>query len=308
MQEQQGQNEVEEKKPRAKHLKPSATGHHVYQAICEVKQELDRHGGITKDREAPAGGGKYAFRGIDDMYNVLCGLTARHGLVMIPRVVGEPRIDYQQTQKGALQTHVFLVVEVDFVSAVDGSQHTGRFVGEALDVSDKAANKATSAAFKYAHLTAFQIPTHGEEDTEAHHYELAPPAPPAAAPKPKPSPAAQKAITKAIEKAPVEKVNPPLDTSDAVTDEAAGMADAADKANSAKLLFDLAGLADKLPEPGRGVVFGHIHARVVELVAESEQEEMGDWKSLVAALGAPKELKSAFNARYNFFKTQQANA
>lgn len=147
---------------------------HVYKAINDVKKLLAKHGGITKDR-TPETGSRYSFRGIDDMYNVLCGLTAEAGLVMIPRVVSN-RIDYGQTKAGGAQTHVFLEVEVDFCSEHDGSMHTGRFFGEAIDTSDKAANKATSAAFKYAHLTVFQIPTHGEsDDTENQSHPVSAP-------------------------------------------------------------------------------------------------------------------------------------
>ncbi len=143
----------------------TTTTKHVYQAINDVKRILAKGGGITKDREAVAGG-RYAFRGIDDMYNVLCGITAECGLVMIPRVVGSPRVELGLTAKGGAQTHIFLDVEVDFCSEKDGSVHTGRYVGEAIDVSDKACNKAMSAAYKYAHLMVFQIPTHGQSDDD----------------------------------------------------------------------------------------------------------------------------------------------
>ena len=154
----------------------------VNKAMVEIKLELARHGGITKDRIAPVGGG-YAFRGIDDLYNVLCGLTAQHGMNMYPLVIGEPKVEYQVTTKNgrqgekieALQTHVHLLLEVKFVSAVDGSYETVRTAGEAIDHGDKATNKAMSAAMKYACIMAFQIPVHGENiDIESHNVEVAP--------------------------------------------------------------------------------------------------------------------------------------
>ncbi len=148
----------------------------VHKSMVAIKLELARHGGITKDRVAPVGGG-YAFRGIDDLYNVLCGLTAQHGMNMYPSVVGEPKVEYQVTTKNgrngerveALQTHVHLLLEVKLVSAVDGSSETIRTAGEAIDQGDKATNKAMSAAMKYACIMAFQIPVHGENvDIESH--------------------------------------------------------------------------------------------------------------------------------------------
>lgn len=158
------------------------TGLHVQEAMNKIKLELARHGGITKDRTAPVGGG-YAFRGIDDIYNVLCGLTAQHGVNMYPSVVGEPKIEYQVTSKMGrggerieqLQTHVHLLLDVKIVSAVDGSSETMRTAGEAIDHGDKATNKAMSAAMKYACIMGFQIPVHGENvDIEAHDVQVAP--------------------------------------------------------------------------------------------------------------------------------------
>lgn len=160
-------------------------GLHVQQAMNEIKLELARHGGITKDRNAPVGGG-YAFRGIDDIYNVLCGLTAQHRMNMYPSVVGKPDVAYQTTVKNGrqgekieqLQTHVHLLMSVKLVSAVDGSSEIITTAGEAIDHGDKATNKAMSAAMKYACIMAFQIPVHGENvDIEAHDVQVAPPAP-----------------------------------------------------------------------------------------------------------------------------------
>jgi len=158
---------------------------HVQKAMAEIKLELARHGGITKDRTAPVGGG-YAFRGIDDIYNVLCGLTAQHGMNMYPLVIGEPKVEYQVTTKNgrngerveALQTHVHLLLEVKLVSAIDGSWDVIRTAGEAIDQGDKATNKAMSAAMKYACIMAFQIPVHGENiDIESVDVQVAPAAP-----------------------------------------------------------------------------------------------------------------------------------
>jgi hypothetical protein len=64
--------------------------------------------------------------------------------------------------------------EFDFVSTVDGSKHTAATFGEAMDSSDKATNKAMSAAFKYAAFMTFCIPTEGDNDADATSHEVAP--------------------------------------------------------------------------------------------------------------------------------------
>lgn len=70
--------------------------------------------------------------------------------------------------------YVALQVEFDFVSAVDGSKHTACTFGEAMDSSDKATNKAMSAAYKYAAFMTFAIPTEGDNDADATVHEVAP--------------------------------------------------------------------------------------------------------------------------------------
>jgi hypothetical protein len=43
-----------------------------------------------------------------------------------------------------------------------------------MDSGDKATNKAMSAAYKYAAMQAFSIPTEGDNDTENHTHEVMP--------------------------------------------------------------------------------------------------------------------------------------
>ena len=142
--------------------------------MCEIKKKLDLAGGITKGRQASMGaGGNYAYRGIDDIYAAICGLTADHGLAMYPRMV-ERQIDYQTNERGKIQTHYHVTMEIDLVSAVDNSQQMLRTYGESIDSGDKGSGKAQSYAMKMACIMAFQIPTHGEMDTEAFEANLGP--------------------------------------------------------------------------------------------------------------------------------------
>ncbi len=114
----------------------------------------------------------YAFRGIDDVYNALASLLSQHNLVVLPRVLTREQTE-RQSAKGGIIFSVALHVEFDFVSSEDGSKHTVATFGEAMDSADKATNKAMSAAYKYACIQAFCIPTEGDNDADATTHEVA---------------------------------------------------------------------------------------------------------------------------------------
>jgi hypothetical protein len=146
------------------------TGIHVYQAIAAVCGYMAKTG-LAKDRKNEQQ--HYNFRGIDDVYNVLSSALAEQKLVILPRVM-ERQLTERQTAKGGVLFYVVLKVEFDFVSSVDGSKHTVITYGEAMDSGDKATNKAMSAAYKYAALQAFCIPTIGDNDADATTHEVVP--------------------------------------------------------------------------------------------------------------------------------------
>jgi hypothetical protein len=136
----------------------------IYKAINAVQTELSTVG-ITKDRTNSQGSG-YKFRGIDDVYNAISPLLAKHGLCILPRVLTRECVE-RSSKAGAALFYVTVEVEFDFVSAEDGSKHTVKTFGEAMDSGDKATNKAMSAAYKYAAFQAFSIPTESDNDADA---------------------------------------------------------------------------------------------------------------------------------------------
>ena len=142
----------------------------VYSAINAVQSEL-AHDGITKNRRNQQQG--YNFRGIDDVYNALSPLLAKHGLCILPRILARDCVE-RQTQKGGVLFYVTVEAEFDFIASEDGSKHTVRTFGEAMDSGDKATNKAMSAAYKYAAFQAFAIPTEGDNDADAETHAVAP--------------------------------------------------------------------------------------------------------------------------------------
>lgn len=143
---------------------------HVYAAIVAVTDAMAREG-IAKSRSNQQQG--YKFRSVDDVYAAIGRHLADNKLCMLPRVTDRTTVE-RPTKSGGVSTYTTLTVEFDLVSAVDGSKHTICTVGEAMDSADKSSNKAHSAAFKYAAFLAFQIPTEGDNDADAHHIEPAP--------------------------------------------------------------------------------------------------------------------------------------
>jgi hypothetical protein len=141
----------------------------VYQAINAVQAELAKIG-ISKSSRNSQGAG-YNFRGIDAVYNTMSSIMAEKGLCIIPRMLTRTCEERQSKSGGAL-FYVTVEAEFDLVS-IDGSKHTARTFGEAMDSSDKATNKAMSAAYKYMAFQTFAIPTEGDNDADAHTHEVA---------------------------------------------------------------------------------------------------------------------------------------
>ena len=135
---------------------------HVYTAISAVMDEIGK-AGISKDRKNDQQG--YNFRGIDDVYNAMAPILAKNQLCILPTVKSRD-VTERQTQRGGVLFYVAVAVDFALVSAKDGSTHTISVVGEAMDSGDKATNKAMSAAYKYACMQAFCIPTEGDNDAD----------------------------------------------------------------------------------------------------------------------------------------------
>ena len=161
----------------------------VYQLIAEVAAELAQSG-ISKDRRNQQQG--YSFRGIDDVYNALAPVMAKAGLVILPRILSR-ELTERNSAKGGVIFSVTVEAEFDFVSSHDGSKHTVKTYGEAMDSADKATNKAMSAAYKYAAFQTFCIPTEGDNDADASTHHVA--ARQAAAPARAEAPAAVELVT-----------------------------------------------------------------------------------------------------------------
>jgi hypothetical protein len=141
----------------------------VYKAINAVQAALAGTG-ISKGRTNEQQ--HYKFRGIDDVYNAVSRLLAANGLCIMPRCTEREVVERTSAKGGAL-FYVTVKCEFDFIAATDGSRHTVSTYGEAMDSGDKATNKAMSAAYKYALMQTFAIPTEGDNDADATTHEVA---------------------------------------------------------------------------------------------------------------------------------------
>jgi len=133
---------------------------HVLIAMSAVMQEIGQEG-ISKDHSGPKN--QYKFRGIDDVYNALNPIMAKHKLLLVPTKV-VPTYNVVPRKDGGSTVYCHAVISFKAISAADGSSVEIETMGEGMDYSDKASNKALSGALKYAALMVFMIPTEGLSD------------------------------------------------------------------------------------------------------------------------------------------------
>ena len=141
----------------------------VFKVISDVQKDLATEGVGKTDRNDH---GRYNFRGIDSLYNALAPLLAKHGLVIIPSVLGK-EVRQVQTSGGKTTNHWTVDVSYTLADSSDGNLTTTKFTGEAYDTSDKGLNKALTAAYKYLCFELFCIPTEGSDDADAVTHEVA---------------------------------------------------------------------------------------------------------------------------------------
>ena len=142
----------------------------VYKTINAVHSDLAKIGIAKKDKNEYD---NYAFRGIDAVYNAVSPILAKHGLLILQRVLSCETSQRQSSRGGVLFNSV-VDVEFDLISSSDGSKHTIKTFGEGMDRSDKSINKALTAAYKYALFQAFCIPVEGSSDADKDSHSVAP--------------------------------------------------------------------------------------------------------------------------------------
>lgn len=144
----------------------------VVEALTAVMNAV---GAIGKTRKVEGAGDRgYKFRGIDEFLNAVHPALIAHGVVLMPEVLDrEVRQFERTTAKGAagMTTQVWLTMRFTFYGPA-GDSLVAVTCGEGADVSDKATNKAMSAALKYALMQGLMIPLEDMADSDADPSEV----------------------------------------------------------------------------------------------------------------------------------------
>ncbi len=122
--------------------------HKKLSSISQGIQAVPKHSTNKEDN--------YKFRSIYDIYNHLQPLFKKEGVFLTPSILDSAET-VVNTNKGRA-FRVKLKVEWTF-HCEDGSSVTSVMMGEGIDSSDKASNKAMTASLKYLLIYMFLIPT-----------------------------------------------------------------------------------------------------------------------------------------------------
>jgi hypothetical protein len=190
----------------------------IYEAIPAILADVES---IGKNRKNQQQG--FSFRGIDDVYNAIHPLLAKHKVFPTCRIV-EVKTEERTTKSGGALYLCTIKAEYT-LWACDGSSVKTEVVGEGSDSGDKSHNKAMSAAYKYALFQLLCIPTEAQDADET--------TPEEAIPKQAKTTARPKATKAVDEPAKVDDKTPEQRFADAST--------AIAKATDAAKLLDLAG-------------------------------------------------------------------
>lgn len=145
----------------------------IYTLLSKVMGDI---GAVGKDSQNVQQG--YKFRGIDAMLNAAHPALVKHGVFCCPEIQSVDSQERVVTNSQGKQTNyirVAITMRYTFW-APDGSSVSVVTAGEGLDTSDKATNKAMSAAMKYALIQLFSIPTADMDDADRTSPEAGSPA------------------------------------------------------------------------------------------------------------------------------------
>ena len=140
----------------------------IHQAMACVMSDIEA---ISKDK-TQKGYNKDAgfnYRGIDDVYNTLHPILAKHGIFTAPEAIEQTRTE-RVNKNGTVLFYTTIQMRYVFWCK-DGSSVSCVVFGEAMDSGDKSTAKAMSIAHKYALLQTFSIPTAELIDQEIDVYD-----------------------------------------------------------------------------------------------------------------------------------------
>lgn len=138
-------------------LNPKQNGE-IYTRLAAVMKQIKPVAKAQQNTEQ-----KYAFRGIDDVFDAVHTPMADHEVSM-SYVVEDVQVTPVESARGAKGRHTILRVRYIF-HAPDGSAVAVVTYGESISYDDKGLNKALQAALKYALIQMFLIPV-GEPEAD----------------------------------------------------------------------------------------------------------------------------------------------
>lgn len=137
----------------------------IHHRMVAILRDLDA---IGKDQRNDTQ--KFNYRGIDQVYNAINPLLAKHGVYMTATILGKTR-EERASKTGGILAFTCLRMRYHF-HAEDGSTIYTEAEGEGMDSGDKSSNKGMAVAHKYAILQAFCVPTKDLDDPDAHSHEV----------------------------------------------------------------------------------------------------------------------------------------
>jgi len=137
----------------------------IYKAMSAIMNDMAAIGKNQKNQQQG-----FNYRGIDQVYNVLHPLLAKHKVFTTPEVLEKSR-DERINAKGTVLAFVTLRIKYTFWFE-DGTNVSCTVEGEGMDSGDKASNKAMAIAHKYALLQTFCIPTEDMVDPDAEVHQI----------------------------------------------------------------------------------------------------------------------------------------
>jgi hypothetical protein len=151
----------------------------IYTAMAAILADL---GPISKDGKNTMQ--NYNFRGIEQLCAHFHSLLSNHGVFMVPEVLDYTREIVDRYKNGQVVGKMYTTVSrIKYTFyATDGSSVSAVTLGEGSDFSDKASNKAMSAALKYAFNQCFCVSDFQIDSEDESPEAGAPPTPEAPAP------------------------------------------------------------------------------------------------------------------------------
>ena len=133
---------------------------HIAAAICAVMDEV---GQIERDRKIDGGGARYAYLSDDAVVAKVQASMARNGLALVPEtmaIIDHPVVKTKNGETPGIRILVEWRLHHETGTAALAT------IGEGNDSGDKGANKAMTAARKYAMRLAFSIASGDDPDDE----------------------------------------------------------------------------------------------------------------------------------------------